>query len=241
MVEKSLRVQRVVPPVRAQVVENLRQAILEMRFKPGQRLIERELVEATGVSRTSIREALRELSGEGLVMTIPNKGTVVSVMTRHEATQIYELRSSLEALAGRLFVLRASDAQVAALERAFNRIERAVAQGKSMLPAKDAFYDIMFAGTGNDELRQVVAGFHARANMLRALSLSREGRPRESLEEVREIMRAIRDRDPDAAAKACSFHVEQAGRVGLLALDELTDVVTALGGVPATRRTRIES
>ena len=62
MVETSMRVQRQAPQVRTQVAEILRQAIRDMRFQPGQRLVERELVELTGVSRTSIREALRELA-----------------------------------------------------------------------------------------------------------------------------------------------------------------------------------
>ena len=107
--DRSLKVHRVVSPVRTQVAENLRQAILGRHFRPGQRLVERELVEATGASRTSVREALRELAAEGLVTSIPNKGTVVTEVTRDEARQLYELRSGLEALAGRLFVERATD------------------------------------------------------------------------------------------------------------------------------------
>ena len=74
----SVRVNRVAAPVREQVLEQLRQAIVEMRLKPEQRLVERELIEQTGVSRTTIREVLRQLAAEGLVTTIPHKGTVVA-------------------------------------------------------------------------------------------------------------------------------------------------------------------
>jgi DNA-binding GntR family transcriptional regulator len=74
----TLRVVRTPAPIRSHVVDNLGRAILDRRFAPSQRLVERELVELTSVSRTIIREALRELAAERLVTTIPNKGTVVA-------------------------------------------------------------------------------------------------------------------------------------------------------------------
>ncbi|MBF4770575.1 GntR family transcriptional regulator, partial [Nocardioides agariphilus] len=104
-----MRIERNPSPIRAQVLENLRQAIIDRRLAPGQRLIERELIELTGVSRTSVREALRELAAEGLVTVIPNQGTVVTNLGVAEAQQLYQIRSALEGLAGRLFVEHASE------------------------------------------------------------------------------------------------------------------------------------
>jgi DNA-binding GntR family transcriptional regulator len=219
-VASALRVERTPAPVRAQVLDNLRQAIIERQFAPGQRLIERELVELTGVSRTSVREALRELAAEGLVTAVPNKGTVVATVSAEEARQLYEVRSALEALAGRLFVWHASNAQQAALIKALQRIEKLAAKGAPILAAKDAFYDVLFEGGGNDQLRAVVAGLHARVSVLRWLSLSVPGRPSESLAELRAIVDAVLANDAEAAARACSRHVEAAGRVGLQALAE---------------------
>jgi len=207
-------------PVRAQVLDNLRQAIIERQFAPGERLIERELVELTGVSRTSVREALRELGAEGLVTAIPNKGTVVARVTAEDARQLYEVRSVLEALAARLFVQNATQAQRTALVKALNRIERLAAKGAPMLAAKDSFYDVLFEGGGNDALRTVVAGLHARVNLLRWLSLSVPGRSAETIKELQDIVHAVLENDAEAAARACSRHVEEAGRVGLLALAE---------------------
>lgn len=217
---KALRVQRTPAPVRAQVLDNLRQAIVDRQLKPGQRLIERELVELTGVSRTSIREALRELAAEGLVTAIPNRGTIVASVSAEEARQLYEVRSVLEALAGRLFTENASPAQHNALMKALQRIERVAAKGGPMRPAKDHFYQVLFEGGGNEALRDVVAGLHARVSVLRSLSLSVPGRPAASVTEMRAIVDAVRAGDADAAAKACSRHVEEAGRVGLQALAE---------------------
>jgi GntR family transcriptional regulator, trigonelline degradation regulator len=216
----ALRVERSPALIRSQVLENLRQAILDRRLAPGQRLIERELVELTGVSRTSVREALRELAAEGLVTAIPNKGTVVASVSAEEARQLYQVRSVLEGLAGRLFVENAGAAQRKALVRALERIERQAAKGAPILAAKDAFYDVLFEGGGNDALRSVVGSLHARVSVLRSLSLSVPGRIEHSLKELRAIVDAVLANDGDAAAAACALHVEEAGRAGLLALSE---------------------
>jgi GntR family transcriptional regulator, trigonelline degradation regulator len=213
-----LWVQRVPAPVRTQVLDNLRQAIIERRLAPGQRLIERELVAQTGVSRTSIREALRELAAEGLVTAIPNKGMVVARVSAEQARQLYEMRAALEALAGRLFTLNASAAQRRALARALTRVEKLAARDAPLLAAKDAFYDVLFTGGGNDALRDVVAGLHARISVLRSLSLSVPGRAAGSAAELRAIVVAVLAGDADAAAQACARHVEQAGRIAQQAL-----------------------
>ena len=94
--------------VRDKVVDALRQAILDGVLAPGRRLTEKELTELTGVSRTSVREALRGLQAEGLVEESPSRGLRVAVPTAEEIEQIYEVRAELEPLAVRLFVERAS-------------------------------------------------------------------------------------------------------------------------------------
>jgi GntR family transcriptional regulator, trigonelline degradation regulator len=216
----ALRVERTPALIRSQVLDNLRQAIVDRRLAPGQRLIERELVELTGVSRTSIREALRELAAEGLVTAIPNKGTVVTSVSAEEARQLYQVRSVLEGLGGRLFVENAGPTQRKALVRALERVERQAAKGAPIMAAKDAFYDVLFEGGGNDALRSVVGGLHARVSVLRSLSLSVPGRLQHSLDELRAIVDAVQAGDADAAAAACTRHVEEAGRAGLQALSE---------------------
>jgi len=218
---ESLRVERAPAPIRSRVLDNLRQAIIERELAPGQRLIERELVELTGVSRTSIREALRELAAEGLVTTIPNKGTIVAQVTAEEARQLYQVRSALEALAGRLFVENATPAQRRALASAFRAVERAAGRGApAWLAAKDKFYDVLFEGGGNEALRSIACTLHARISRLRSLSLTRPGRAGESMAELAEIVAAVQANDADAAAKACSHHVEAAGMAAFSALSE---------------------
>src|SRR5687768_10346139 len=90
-------------PTRDLVLRKLRDAILSGLFQPGQRLLERELVEQMGVSRTPIREALRKLELEGLVTTVPYKGPIVTLPTLEDARQLYEVRAALEGEAVALF------------------------------------------------------------------------------------------------------------------------------------------
>lgn len=217
----SLRVGRVAAPLREQVLDLLRQAIVEQRLKPGDRLIERDLVERVGVSRTTIREVLRQLDAEGLVTTIPQKGVVVAAPSPQEAAELYEVRSALEALAGRLFVERASDEQVEALASAFDEVERVTYEGgdiHAMLQAKKGFYDVLLAGAGNSAIHSILSGLQARVGVLRTTSLSQPGRPQRAVREIRAIVEAVEARDAEAAARACAHHVEQAARTGLEAL-----------------------
>ena len=95
--------------MRHQVAEVLRAAITTGRFAPGQRLVEKDLCELTGVSRASVREALRQLESEGLIQTLPNRGPLVSRLSTQDAASIYQVRGALEALAAQLFANHATD------------------------------------------------------------------------------------------------------------------------------------
>jgi DNA-binding GntR family transcriptional regulator len=208
-----MRVGRVAAPLREQVLDVLRQAILDFRLKPGQRLIERELIEQTGVSRT----------------TIPQKGAIVVVPSAQEAAELYEVRAALEALACRRFVRNATDAQVKQLRGSFREIERLAKRRDSdiqeMLAAKDNFYDVLLDGAGNKAIRETLDSLRARVRLLRATSLSQRGRSAGTVSEIRDIVRAAEARDGDAMAAACEYHVNQAARSGLAGLAELDDEV----------------
>lgn len=213
--DNSLRVERIPAPIRNQVIDKLRRAIIAGEFKAGQRLIERELVEKTGVSRTSIREALIELAAEGLVTTTPNKGTAVAKLSGSEIRDLYEVRSALEGLAGRLFVNNATDAQRDDLRARLDEIEKLTEEGSSILEVKDLFYDVLFGGTGNKTLRMMASSLHARVMHLRARSLSLPGRPRQSVAELREILAAVDAGDADRAMWASMNHVKNAQAAAL--------------------------
>jgi GntR family transcriptional regulator, trigonelline degradation regulator len=213
---------RVAAPLRAQVYEVLKEAILTMRFAPGQRLVERELIDMTGVSRTTIREVLRELAAEGFVRTIPQKGAVVVALSAEEAEELYEIREVLESHVVKRFVEHASDAQVLALRRSFTQLEGLVEQRRGtveVLKAKDGVYDVLLEGAGNSALRASLSQLHARVSLLRAASLSSDpDRPAESVAELRRLVEAIEARDAAAASAAVVAHVRSAARLGIDAM-----------------------
>jgi GntR family transcriptional regulator, trigonelline degradation regulator len=221
-----VQIQRVAAPVREQVLKQLRQAILEMRLPPAQRLVERELIEQTGVSRTTIREVLRQLAAEGLVTTIPHKGTVVASPSLKAAAELYEVRAVLEGMAARQFAERATEEHMARIREALAQIVASAeddAAGPAMLEAKRLFYDALFDGAANETLQEIVQGLQARVMVLRRASLAQPGRPARTVEEVREIVRALEARDPERAAAACVDHVNQAARTILEAMTTTDD------------------
>ncbi|MGW1674762.1 GntR family transcriptional regulator [Streptomyces sp. NPDC002324] len=233
-VDLAAQVGRVAAPLRQQVLDVLRQAILSFHYAPGQRLVERELIEEIGVSRTTIREALRELAAEGLVKTIPQKGAVVVVPSLQEALELYELRAALEALAVRRFTEVASDDQVAELRGAFEQLAE-VANGDGdtlqILKAKGQFYDVLLRGCGNRSVHSTLGGVQARLSLLRATSLAQPGRTARSVQELRAMVEAIEARNPEAAVRASNHHVEQAKRAGLEGL-------SATSGLPFSTASR---
>ena len=217
MDDSNMRVVRVAAPLRQQVVDNIREAIAVGRLAPGSRLVERDLCEMTGVSRTLIRETLRQLESEGLIDVIPNKGPIVAKITMRQAREMFQLRAELEGLASELFAELATDAQLKALQDAFAKLREAYVSANSikMLAAKSHFYDCLVDGSGNETLGTMLRQLQARAMVLRATSLSQPGRTAESEREIAELMKAIKKRDGAAARKASMAHITKAAQAAL--------------------------
>lgn len=210
--EITLLVKHKAVMLREQVLDVLRDAIARGRFQPGDRLIERELCELTGVSRTSVREAMRHLESEGLVVNVPKKGPTVAKVDASDAQEIYEMREGLEGQAGRLFAQRASAKEITELIEAKDQLEKAFGSGRpeSVQEATTQFYDIFLRGSGNTLIRNAITSLNARIRYLRTTSMSQPGRSKGSLEEMRKIVEAIAQRDGDAAEAACKEHVRKA-------------------------------
>jgi DNA-binding GntR family transcriptional regulator len=192
---------RSLAPLRTQVLDQLREAIVAGKLAPGARLIERELIGMLGVSRTVVREALRQLQSEGLVGEDAKKGMVVRELSETEARHLYAIRALLEGLAARLFVENASDAQVRKLADALQRTVEAYAGGdpRRILKTKNAFYENLFAGAASDTLSSMLEMLHARISRWRALGLGHPARSsrrsKESIEGLRALLAAIEKRD----------------------------------------------
>lgn len=227
-----LEVQKLAAPLRQQVQDGLRQAIIDGRLKPGARLIERELTEMMGVSRTVIREALRQLESEGLVAIIPNKGPVVRELTLTEAKDLYSIRAVLEGYAARLFVENAGDAELKQLAQALDVVTGAYERGdaQEVLETKNRFYDVLFAGAGSETLSSMLGTLHARIWRWRAIGLTHpqrsDARSRESIEGLRAILVAIRGRDAEAAEKLMREEAQHAAAE----IMRLIEIPAAAGG-----------
>ena len=203
-------------PLRRQVLDELRQSIIAGRLNPGERLVERELIAMMGVSRTVIREALRQLESEGLVAIVPNKGPIVRTLTVEEARDIYAIRAVLEGLAARLFTEQADQAQIARLECALSVVGKAYDSGDvdSMLETKNNFYEMLFEGAKSETLASMLAILHGRIWRWRGLGLTHPNRSperdRQSLKNLRALVQAIRARDTALAENILRDEVSKA-------------------------------
>ncbi|MGD9845820.1 MAG: GntR family transcriptional regulator [Variibacter sp.] len=207
-----LKVVRSSGTLREQVVAKLRKAIIAGTFAPGERLVERRLVELLGVSRTLVREALRQLETEGLIETLPYKGPAVTALTAEQVRQIYEMRAAMEGLAAKLFAERASEDDIDRLDATVKAIARCyrLGDGDGQRAAVENFYEILLAGTGNAILMGFVGAQRARLAWLRAVSLARKGRSRTSIEEKRAIVAAIKARNTVHARALTEAHIAAA-------------------------------
>ena len=206
-----------VPTVRAIVAQKLREAIMSGTFKPGQRLVERELCEMTGVSRPSIREALRLLEADGMVNTVPHRGPVVSTISLEEARQLYAARAVLEGFAGRECARLRDPAVVRSMGNALTRLKAAFAKPDmvAVLEAKTDFYAALIGGCQNTFIERMLKPLHDRITLLRITSMSQPKRVNKSLREVTAIWRAIQSGDQDLAERCCVDHIKAAAVAAL--------------------------
>jgi DNA-binding GntR family transcriptional regulator len=205
-----------------EICDRIRDDIVSGALPFGSRLTLHRLASRYATGHMPVREALRQLESEGLIEIQPNRGPLVSRLTRRDAESLYEMRGALEALAARLFAVRGSDAQIAELERAVGVLQAAYKRrgiGK-IVEAKRRFYEVLTEGSGNSMIGPALNTMYARINQLRRISLSSPRRAPQSMREIRAIVAAIKRRDAGAAYAASLHHVEQAAKAALGNLPE---------------------
>lgn len=208
--------------LRHQVENVLRQAIMSGRFAPGARLIERELCETLGVSRTSVREALRRLEAEKLVRSVPHKGPVVAIMSKQEAADLYAIRGLLEGFATGEFARVADDAAIAQFgEQAKALRVQALANDQAgVLKAKTELYDVLLDNCGNGLAKEILTSLYSRVNLLRATSLMHPDRLPASLSEIDKVFKALKARDTEGAEAVARLHVANAEKAAMRMLED---------------------
>lgn len=205
------KIEAIAAPVREQTIAIVREAIISGQFLPGQRLIEKELCESLGVSRGSVREALRQLEAEQLIHTVPNRGPIVAKLTPHDILDICQVRSALEGMAVKLFVQNADETNIARLEAGLQEIDRAFAAGDLNLTvhAKSAFYQAFYAGSGNALISTVLRSLDARINLVRRLVFV-SGESVKGIVKFRALVEALKRKDAAAATAVCEDLLDDA-------------------------------
>ena len=191
--------------LRDQVVGRLREAITQGDFPPGARLIERHMCELLGVSRTLVREGLRQLEAEGLVQILAYRGPVVARLNASEVRELYEVRAALEGVAARRCAEHASQEQLAEMAKTVKRIVAAQKSGNVQEHSRQVgiFYDQMRDASGNATLHNQLTALGSRLAWLRTVSLSHPERSQIAVEDERRLLVALQKRDGARARQLC--------------------------------------
>lgn len=197
---------------RARVEREVRNAIFDGRYPTGFKLVERELCELTGASRSILREALASLEARGLIERESYRGYSVAELSTRQVYEIFELRASLETLAAELFSERASDAEMSELKQLLHDLEVCVGSGDvtQMRLVKERYYELLFSGCRNREIRRALENIIDRVHYLRGRLMSDPERRQKSLEEMRRLTAALLARDRIEARAASLAHLTAA-------------------------------
>src|SRR5580692_4908064 len=191
-------------PLRNKIIAALRSAIETGVLAPGTRLIEKDLCDQLNVSRTSLREALRELQAEGIFESISARGLTIGTISREDAQNAYRIRSVLEALVVEQFIEKADDAQIRDLMREGETLKLAYQSSvlEKIIESKRVFYDRICSGAANTIAFDIINRLVLRTSSLRRHSLLRKERQIQSIKEIEKLIKAIQKRDIEAARQA---------------------------------------
>lgn len=197
-------------PLRDVVFNTLRQAILKGELKPGERLMEIQLANKLGVSRTPIREAIRKLELEGLVLMIPRKGAEVAEITEKNLRDVLEVRQALEKLAVQLACNQITKLQIREIREAAKGFQDALEGGNvtGIAEADEHFHDMINLATGNQKLIQILGNLREQMYRYRVEYLKNEAVYPQLLEEHESLIRAIEGRQKERAAEIVSQHID---------------------------------
>jgi DNA-binding GntR family transcriptional regulator len=201
--------------------KSLKRHILENTFAAGSQWLEAELAAKLGVSRTPVREAMIRLVNEGLVEVRSRHGMRVLPVSYRDMQEIYQIFAELEPTAARLLAEKgATEVQLAAMEQAVGEMETALETEdlQAWAAADERFHRLVLRWCGNRRLAAVMANLWDQGHRVQMLTLKSRPRPFDSMQEHRDLLQAIRERD---AAKAYEIHKRHRIRVNAMLLDIL--------------------
>ena len=193
-----------------EIVERLRDLIVDGELKPGAKIQEPELCEQFGVSRTPLREALKALAAEGLVALSPNRGASVARVTLAEIHELFPIMGALEALAGELACARICDEAVSAIRRDHDRMVKYYMRSEwtGYIKANRAIHDAIFAAAGNASLTALYRQLLVRTHSVRFVANKSSARWEQSVEDHEKILAALEKRDGKRLARVLAAHLQ---------------------------------
>lgn len=209
-------------PLREIVFETLREAIISGKLKAGERLMEVQLAEEMGVSRTPVREAIRKLELEGFVVMVPRKGAYVAGISTKDITEVFEIRAALESLAASLAAERITEEELEELERLLVQVAECAQKDdlEKLIEIDTQFHDCLYKASRNDRLVQIISNLREQIQRFRTTSLASPGRMKQTLKEHKKIVEAISQRDMKLAHDLAIEHIENAENSILEALEK---------------------
>ena len=198
--------------LRGRVFNKLREDILSGKYQDHEELKEVAIGEELGVSRTPVREAFRQLELEGLIQIVPNKGAYVTGITAKDVKDIYMIRSSLEGMCARLATENITEEQLEELEENVYLASFHASKGhmEQMTELDNRFHHILYEACDSKMLEKLLQDFHQCVRRIRKKTLSTKERGIASNEEHRQIMEAIKAKNPDEAQRLANMHMNNA-------------------------------
>lgn len=195
--------------LRGRIYDKIRCDILDGKYEVNEAIKETIISKDLGVSRTPVREALRQLELEELVKIIPNKGAVVTGITAKDIQDIYEIRSLIEGLSAKWTAKYASEDQIVEIEEVVTLAEFYSSRNnlENLHELDSKFHQLLFEASGSRMLKHILSDFHNYVQRVRKASISTTGRAEHSLEEHRDILDAIKNRDGLKAEQLTNKHV----------------------------------
>lgn len=195
-------------PLREIVFETLRDAIITGQLKPGERLMEVQLAEELGVSRTPVREAIRKLELEGLVVMVPRKGAYVADISTKDVAEVFEIRAALESLAAGLAAERITQEELEELHRILETESTENLDLETLIEVDTAFHEVIYKASRNERLVQIISNLREQIQRFRSITLAKPGRMKDALKEHKQIVEAISQGDVALARQLAQQHIE---------------------------------
>ncbi|MFC4768205.1 GntR family transcriptional regulator [Effusibacillus consociatus] len=218
--EQSLWVTEELVPIRDKVYQYLKSQIVNGHYKAGDRLVERELAEKLGISRTPIREALFKLESQGLVMTVPRKGVVVTQISQEEIEEIFTILASLEVLAVRLAATKMDPQTATEFDEIIQKIDQFLVDDlvEEIAQFHIEINEQIYKAAKSQRLYEMLSGLLDYIRAFAHLGHIMPGRMEQATREHRNIMEAVRNQEVELAENLTKIHIENSRKAYIRAI-----------------------